>query len=1150
MRNKSKGIARTYLMGGSAIALIAGALGGGALAQTQTQTPSANTENVTEIVVIGARAAQQSAIQRKKNSDTASDSIIADDVGAFPDSNLSEAISRIAGMGIDRDETGEGVGLTLRGNDADLTRVEMDGMSVAAGGYSLATSDDSAGRGADLRELPADLIESVDVIKGNTPDITEGGLGGTVRINTRSSLSLKKPYFSMRVAADRNSISERWTPNVNLIGSRKFMEGRLGVIFNLSASRRLNNSHSYTSSGASANRGYILSRDFEDEGADKTFSWNADALSGAEADLVPYYNSTYPRASWGLDGGGTFNAYTPRELLTLAAAADTKADCTTGALAPLTAAGLQAIGMSNSGRRNAAIAQRVREQQTCLNQWNDYLPEQIRYMNTTKYENRLAWDVRFDYRLNDNLTVYAKYTETGRDTQNIQRQRSFNNMVGTGVVIDPDSVELDNHRVTALSYTGATMSHDNLSHEEDWFSRYILTGGNFKMGDLKIDFQASRSDSEFERTYKRLARGFTIDGVTHMAVDSEGVWHVTTPDTFDETDMTNTLRLSASNSAQPLVRETNLIFQGQISETREDAAKFDATYRLRDIPFFTSFKMGASYRDVTTSVWKGASSRPADGVTVPGSGSTSSGRLRVCENQSTTTAANSCQYDLVMGTGTGSRFGIETITPERWLEIMEASNVVNKGEFMPGVGGFDGMQLWDSIDVEKAFSMTEATLNYNLGCLKVCRGSDGNLYEMNFNETTEQVTAAYYMASFEHKLPFEMDLSGNFGVRMVESKVRGAGFMNLNYTYKNSDWNELEGYGNVTTVTANRAVSVEKTYRDWLPSYNLALWVVPDQLVVRYNWAKTVARPPVSRIWPAGTCTYDERLADLQDDIGSGDDEDGISLMGCGSGAGNAIGNADLKPYTATKNNTSVEWYINKDTFVSLAYYRQKVRIGSPEAYATTGSPFAGSNEVDPVSGRLLSDLEFNYWTWRNRPGETQSGWEFSSKAALTFLPGHLRYTGVDFNISTNDSTGGSYTDPITGEGLGLPGRSNYFANLALWFDNGTTNARLSYQMRDKVFWRLAQPNGYNPIPTLYNNPTMSNYDLPYIPDDPMYTGEYRYLDGKITHKLNANVSFYLEGRNLLKFTRDRMGAENRGFDLIDRQYGGRRFNVGFTIRN
>jgi outer membrane receptor protein involved in Fe transport len=147
------------------------------------------------VVLVSTRRAQQSSIQRKQTAATAIDSIVAEDVGTLPDHNIGEAISRIAGVALNRGEFGEGIDVIVRGNGADLTRVELDGQNVrSAGGSDMNGGGD--GRGTEFRQLSADLIKSVDVVKGATADMTEGALGGSVVIRTRSALELPRPFIS------------------------------------------------------------------------------------------------------------------------------------------------------------------------------------------------------------------------------------------------------------------------------------------------------------------------------------------------------------------------------------------------------------------------------------------------------------------------------------------------------------------------------------------------------------------------------------------------------------------------------------------------------------------------------------------------------------------------------------------------------------------------------------------------------------------------------------------------------------------------------------------------------------------------------------------------------------------------------------------
>src|SRR5689334_24049141 len=84
-------------------------------------------EDVETVVVRGTRASQRTSMERKRRAATAVDSIAAEDVGKFPDQNVNEAISRIAGVALDRGDSGEGQGISVRGNGMETTRVDIDG---------------------------------------------------------------------------------------------------------------------------------------------------------------------------------------------------------------------------------------------------------------------------------------------------------------------------------------------------------------------------------------------------------------------------------------------------------------------------------------------------------------------------------------------------------------------------------------------------------------------------------------------------------------------------------------------------------------------------------------------------------------------------------------------------------------------------------------------------------------------------------------------------------------------------------------------------------------------------------------------------------------------------------------------------------------
>lgn len=1253
MQKSPKGSFAKYLMAGTGLVMLA--VSGAAYAQQAAPAQ----DDIETVVVVGARAAQQSANDRKRRAKTPTDSIVADDVGAFPDRNISEAISRVAGVAVDRNEFGEGSGLNIRGNGADMTRVELDGIGVQnAGGLAISSNNGTdAGRGADMRELPSDLIKSVDVVKGTTADMTEGSIGGGVQITTRNGLDFKKPYLSLRVGATRNSLGKEYRPDINLVASRKFMEGRLGVLFSVSTSKIQNNGHNM-SMVTSDNAGYARAVDF-DNSPNKTFSFNPATVTGDGANTA--------LASWANTAGtGTVFSKTPLELVTLAAQAQSKDQC--NSLFPLlTDAELANIAPgTSSNNRNAAQNQRMYERITCLNQWNDYTPSLVRNFMNSNDDERLAADLRFDYRVNDNLTLYAKYAIANRHVDDQFRNRNLGGVnintagmfadslsggtngtfypngtinyrtpvansgyylynggyltapitidtnpaagtaaanvtnaafptYGMAVNVDPTSVKVDaNHHVTEFAITDGTVGIDQIATTALTDSNYMQFGGEYKNGPLRATFVVNRGESTYSRDDRRTSISAPY-GRALLKVSQAGIWGYEIPAGFDQTNPDNFVvvrpavgQINAAaasyynQSGSPLYSIAQqpwtsasfaITFQPRMQENSETTAKFDVTYNVEDkLPFFTLVKTGYSKRETQTDYWGpgGYVVKDAVGSYLNSNGTVNPnfvpeiavptlnlrGSFRACDNTRYGTAgtaapagALSCNYGYVPGAGTGSLTGVSTFTVDQLKEIFRGVFVAPDSSFFDGYPGAGDLTNWPGIDVRKLWSQIPAAQNTNFDCIKVCRGTDGNMYEQPKTHNEESITAAYFMTEFEQNLPLGMVFDGNVGLRVVETEVSGTGTLTLSSIRKTSSFNPANptAAAGIQTFNYRKPVELNGTYRDWLPSYNLNLWVIPDQVVMRYSWGKTVARPSIGRMIPAGTCIFDERNEGVVEADGSSQD------MSCTG----TLGNPNLKPYKAANQQATIEWYPNKDTMMSLAYHKLEVQVGGPIAKAKTdGQLFAGTGLTDPQTGQPVDNLEFAYSQWENDIGYGRTGWEFTSKTAFTFLPWYLRYTGADFNISTLEGTTGvEIRDPISGDKMRTPGEADYYANLSLWYDDGKVNARVSYQKRTETFSCIApcgNANSVNNYPGPFGVTTAR--PAPYNPGAPRFQDETQYLDAKITYKVRSNVEVYLEGRNITKQASSISGGTYYGFadgqeNLWRISYGGTRTMFGITYR-
>jgi TonB-dependent receptor len=1208
-----------------------------ALAQEAGATADAAAA-VSQVTVVGTRASQQSAIERKKNAATAIDSIVAEDVGALPDRNVGEAISRMAGIALDRGDFGEGVSVAVRGNGPDLTRVELDGQAVqsAGGADGFGGSGSGAtGRSTEFRQLSADLIKSVDVVKGSTADQVEGSLGGGIRIQTRTGLDFKKPFVSLRVAASQNSLNKIWEPDANLILSNKFMNGRLGVLLNTSVTTLANEAHSVQPSNA-ARAGYYRLADF-DNSPEKTFTFQPQTVNKNDT------AATTPLRSDALIAGGVFNSGTPLDIITKSAAAKTKADCYT-AFPVLTATESAAI---NQSARGAAQSQRINELITCLNQWNDYTPSNIRNFVRREFDKRQNVDLRLDFKVNNNLTVYAKgsYNRRYNDSHqltytegNVKVNPSAttaivtptyngvpyvdNTTTGTRTVmpgsgyylyntptiasnayisqsaadIIPSSIVTDAaHHLTQFTITDAGAVTDQLHNHAKTIARYGQLGGTWKKGPWNVEFFVGDANSYYELVGSRMALTDYYGPVT-MSVLPNGLWSYSAPagSKFDQGNpaeyavaypgvATGQVKPTGTNpftapaytvAQQPLsTQKAKVDYNPRVLESEERTAKLDVTWATPEsIPFLTRFKSGFNLRDNIRKSWdpnnstgnkSGYTIKAAVGtlgtpgyipeVTLPGA--IYSNWFVGCQDTpgSLAPGGNRCQYGYAPNTDVKTKFeGTTTMTVQQFQNFVgQILNGKAATQFFSGAKNRPSGLLnnWTALDVDKTVALL-APPNFNMDCLKSCVASDGNVYQQPFQRLTERTEAFYLMGDFKidenplthGALPFGWEITGNAGYRYVRNTVRGNGMFTVTSVTAGPSYSATNT-SDVIRNSVTTPVSIEGTSHDFLPSYNLAMWVVPDKLVTRYSWGKTVARPPITSLLPAGSCTYDATLADR--------DPSGVHTCS------QTLGNPELRPQTNVNQNLSFEWYPNKDTMFTIAGFKQEGKIGPSIAKSASGAPIpGGAGLVDPTTGTSLTDIPFNYSVWQNDVPTTRKGVEFSTKTAFTFLPWRLRYTGFDANYTKLRSVTSTQNivDLLTGEPLPPVRESKYTYNYAVWYDDGKLSARIAVQAVATSFSCLAG------CTSLDNNNypaagTAGLIKFPYNPGSPNFKDATRYIDGKISYKLRPNIEVFVEGRNLGNATtsnsQGKFGAFANGTpNLLDYAYAGRRIMIGLNYRN
>ena len=210
---------------------------GQTLAQSTSSTPQ-----LEEVVITGLRASLTKAADIKRKSDGVVDVITSEDIGKFADANLAEALQRISGVSIDR-SNGEGNQISVRGFGPSFNLVTLNGrqMPSAASPKQEGADTQLQQRSFNFAEISPDAVAGVEVFKTTRADLPSGGIGATVNLKTARPLDLADMTLaaSVKGMTDTSSkVGSKATPEVSALFSRKFADGKFGILLNGNYSAR------------------------------------------------------------------------------------------------------------------------------------------------------------------------------------------------------------------------------------------------------------------------------------------------------------------------------------------------------------------------------------------------------------------------------------------------------------------------------------------------------------------------------------------------------------------------------------------------------------------------------------------------------------------------------------------------------------------------------------------------------------------------------------------------------------------------------------------------------------------------------------------------------------------------------------------------
>lgn len=220
------------LSGAVAIALLN--ISGGALAE---EASAQDTSDVEVFEITGIRGSLISASNIKRESFGVVDAITAEDIGKFPDTNLAESLQRITGVSIDR-ANNEGNQVSVRGFGPTFNLVTLNSRQMPTSSTLLENGID---RSFNFREVAAESVSGVEVHKTGKADITSGGIGATINIQTAKPFDYDgfKAVASAKAVIDTSvEKGDSATPELSAMVSNTFLDGTLGILASLSHSER------------------------------------------------------------------------------------------------------------------------------------------------------------------------------------------------------------------------------------------------------------------------------------------------------------------------------------------------------------------------------------------------------------------------------------------------------------------------------------------------------------------------------------------------------------------------------------------------------------------------------------------------------------------------------------------------------------------------------------------------------------------------------------------------------------------------------------------------------------------------------------------------------------------------------------------------
>lgn len=1038
-----------------------------------------------DVVVTGIRQSLANAQSLKRNADTVVDAITAEDIGALPDRSVNEALQRVPGVAITRFAASndsqhfsvQGSGVVIRG--LSYVRGEFNGRDAFAVG---------GGREIGFNDIPTEIVGSVEVFKNLTADLIEGGISGSVNINTRKPFDSSKDLLFLSGSINGGDLEGKSAPSVvGLVSKTWDTSGgsRFGVLASGTYSRIRSRADSV-----------FLSSYLPRYNDDKNGNGVQDAGEGRTLNAGTAYQSTvfdtFPVPA-GRDfvyaplGGGSRTQDFDRRRLGFSGA----------------------LQFENADRTFLATAQFVRTEST--EEWLEHTVE------PNVYYGDVSTVFPIGAATYDDDGVFTSGT-LGKTTGLIQGNRPNGGGYGPLAQFAPNGI-----------FTTQSNRH--------FYSKSITQDQSLNIKWEPIDRLHLNFDGQYVKS-KLNADDDILDTGTfsQVAIDTRGkVPSIQFVTPSSATDANGALIGGQQNTAAYFANPNSIYFRDAFNNlARNDgdewAFRADASYDFSDGGFLRQLRVGGRYSDRQQTVRSNDYSNWGNvSETWASAGPVSFANLQPGDGQFYN-FENFFRGQAV--TPPGTTFVPDSVLNDHdaLMELLRRASAAGGGSYTP----VEDRTLDGSASPKNAAGQTFPNANL----------IDGYFRPNEIYKNREKTWAAYARIDFgTDDIGGGIGLSGNVGIRYVRTRddsvgsitypnassiftpVTEPGFGSSLSEYCRFQLSRPNGQGTIPaicTISAAQQANVlafsngasspdtaVQKYDDWLPSLNLKLQVSPT-LLFRVAASKALSRP---------------NFGDLRNYIGA--TPSGGNTAGS-FGFQASARNPFLTPVRAKQVDVTAEWYFAKvGSLTGALFYKDLSNIildnfGYIRTLSNGGQTFdVAVNGPANVSGN--SNIK---------------GAEVAYQQTFDFLPGPLQGLGTQLtytyvkagkipnSVPANGPADGSRPpQDITGlySNLPLQGLSTHNFNASVFYDFAGIYARVAYSWRSKYL--------------------LTNRDccFPFLPVMATASGQ---MDGSLFYTVNPHFKIGVEAQNLLDTTTKTRFLLNgdgltapRSFFKSDRQY-------------